>query len=58
MNRQEALAHVMTLAVNNISNPQIAADKDFWFVIDDMHSSIIMKYKNWLEQNNFIKEIY
>lgn len=57
MTRQEALAHVLNLAANNIPNPLIAADKDFWFVIDDMHSSMIMKYKDWLEQNNFVREI-
>ncbi len=60
MEREAALALVLNLAQNGL--PFSATDfggwQNFKYVIDDMHSSLILKYYDWFERYGFIEEIY
>jgi hypothetical protein len=58
MERQEALAHILTLAANHISaSADLALSKDYSEVFYDMPSCLKKEYWDWLVENGFIEEI-
>lgn len=59
MTRQDALAYVLTLASNNLACPYgLSKTPDFREVAADMPTQFFLKYEQWLEENDFIRDIY
>jgi hypothetical protein len=58
MNRQEALAYILTLAANNIPAPTGMSDlPEYRNIFNDISMANLDKYLKWLMENEFVSEL-
>jgi hypothetical protein len=57
MNRQEALAHILTLAANNLPADGNSHNPNYRYVLEDMDQKFFFKYEQWFNDNKFFQEI-